>query len=82
MGPLVPWVDASIAPGRTDLNIGGSATKRDGIGESHFLTDHTVIIYVGLKAPHISNAGLNGSNRNFALNTVKSVVISVSWYFP
>jgi hypothetical protein len=89
---FVPWIDASIAPGGTDLKIGrfSNETRLDGpfmnviqagIGESYFVTDHAAI-YVGLQAQHISNAGLNGSNRNFALNTVESAVIGVSWYFP
>lgn len=91
-GPLVPWIDASIAPGGTDLRIGrvSNETRLDGpfmnliqagFGESYFVTGNTAI-YFGLQAQHISNAGLNGSNRNFALNTVESVVVGVSWYNP
>jgi hypothetical protein len=90
-GPLVPWIDASIAPGGTDLRIGrvSNETRLDGpfmnliqagIGESYFVNKH-LAIYLGLQAEHISNAGLNGSNRNFALNTVESGVVGVSWYW-
>lgn len=91
-GPLVPWIDASIAPGGTDLRIGrvSNETRLDGpfmnliqagFGESYFVTGD-MAIYFGLQAQHISNAGLNGSNRNYALNTVESVVVGVSWYMP
>jgi hypothetical protein len=91
-GPLVPWVDASIAPGGTDLRIGreSNETRLDGpfmnliqagVGESYFVNER-VAIYLGLQAQHISNAGLNGSNRNYALNTVESVVFGVSCYLP
>jgi hypothetical protein len=89
-GPAVPWIDASIAPGGTDLRIGrvSNETRLDGpfmnliqagVGESFFVNNNTAI-YLGLQAQHISNAGLNGSNRNYALNTVESVVLGVSWY--
>lgn len=50
-----------------------------GVGESYFVNNHTAL-YLGLQAQHISNAGLNGGNRNYALNTVESVVVGVSWY--
>jgi len=50
-----------------------------GFGESYFLTDQTAL-YLGLQAQHISNAGLNGTNRNFALNTVESLVVGVACY--
>jgi hypothetical protein len=91
-GPLVPWIDASIAPGGTDLRIGRvpNETRLDGpfmnliqagIGESIFVSEHFAI-YAGLQAQHISNAGLNGSNRNFALNTAEGVVVGMSWYLP
>ena len=89
-GPLVPWIDASIAPGGTDLRIGrvSDETRLDGpfmnliqagVGESYFVNNHAAI-YLGLQAQHISNAGLNGSNRNYSLNTVEGVVLGVSWY--
>jgi hypothetical protein len=92
LGPLVPWIDASIAPGGTDLRIGRvlNETRLDGpfmnliqagIGESFFVTEQFAI-YAGLQAQHISNAGLNGSNRNFALNTVEGGVVGISWYLP
>ncbi len=91
-GPLLPWIDASIAPGGTDLKIGRMRNEtrlngpfmnliQAGIGESYFVTDRAAI-YFGLQAQHISNAGLNGSNRNYALNTVEGVVIGFSWYLP
>jgi hypothetical protein len=87
---LVPWIDASIAPGGTDLHIGrvSDETRLDGpfmnliqagIGESYFVNNQTAI-YLGLQAQHISNAGLNGSNRNYSLNTVESAVLGISWY--
>jgi hypothetical protein len=89
-GPLVPWIDASIAPGGTDLRTGrvSDETRLDGpfmnliqagIGESYFVNNHAAI-YLGLQAQHISNAGLNGSNRNYSLNSVESLVLGVSWY--
>jgi hypothetical protein len=88
---LVPWIDASIAPGGTDLRIGRVSNEtrlegpfmnliQAGIGESYFVNDH-IAIYLGLQAQHVSNAGLNGSNRNFALNTAESVVVGLSWYW-
>jgi len=88
---LVPWIDASIAPGGTDLRIGRVSNQtrlegpfmnliQAGIGESYFVNDH-IAIYLGLQAQHISNAGLNGSNRNFALNTAEGVVVGLSWYW-
>jgi hypothetical protein len=89
-GPLVPWIDASIAPGGTDLRTGrvSDETRLDGpfmnliqagIGESYFVNNQ-MAIYLGLQAQHISNAGLNGSQRNYSLNSVESVVVGVSWY--
>lgn len=89
-GPLVPWIDVSIAPGGTDLRIGRASneTRLDGpfmnliqagVGESYFVNNRTAI-YLGMQAQHISNAGLNGSNRNYALNTVESFVFGLSWY--
>jgi len=91
-GPLVPWIDASIAPGGTDLRIGRFSNEtrlngtfmnliQAGFGESYFVTDRTAL-YLGLQAQHVSNAGLNGSNRNFALNTLESLVVGVQWYLP
>ena len=50
-----------------------------GVGVSYFTTQHTAL-YFGLQAQHISNAGLNGTNRNFSLNTVESFVVGVSWF--
>ena len=90
-GRVVPWIDASIAAGYTDLNIGrvSNQTKltgpfmnliRAGIGGSYCVTDNAAL-YVGLRAQHISKAGLNGSNRNYALNTPFGMVIGGSWYF-
>jgi Lipid A 3-O-deacylase (PagL) len=89
-GPLIPWIDASIAPGGTDLRTGrvSDETRLDGpfmnliqagVGESYFANNHAAI-YFGLQAQHISSAGLNGSNRNYSLNTVESVVVGISWY--
>jgi Lipid A 3-O-deacylase (PagL) len=89
-GPLIPWIDASIAPGGTDLHIGRVSDEtrlygpfmnliQAGFGESYFANEHAAI-YFGLQAQHISNAGLDGSNRNYALNTVESAVVGVSWY--
>lgn len=89
-GRFVPWIDASIAPGYTDLNIGKVSNEtlltgpfmnliEAGIGGSYFVSDR-IAIYAGLNAQHISNAGLNGTDRNFALNTPLGVVMGVSWY--
>ncbi len=87
---LVPWVDASIAPGWTNLQIGHVSNEtrlsgpfmnliQAGIGVSYFISPQAAI-YVGLQAQHISNAGLDGSNDNFALNTAAGMVIGFSWY--
>lgn len=90
-GRLVPWVEASIAPGYTDLDIGRVSNEtrltgpfmnliQAGVGGSYFVTDNAAV-YVGLRAQHISNAGLNGTDRNYALNTPLGIVIGGSWYF-
>jgi hypothetical protein len=50
-----------------------------GVGGSYFVNNH-IAIYLGLQAQHLSNAGLNGSNQNYALNTVESVGFGVSWH--
>jgi Lipid A 3-O-deacylase (PagL) len=89
-GRWVPWIDASIAPGGTDLRIGHVSNEtrltgpfmnliQGGIGVSYFVTERGAI-YVGLHAQHISNAGLNGTNRNFSLDSVESGVVGVSWF--
>jgi hypothetical protein len=89
-GRLVPWINGSIAPGGSDLNIGrvSNETRLTGpfmdliqgsIGASFFITQHSAI-YLGLQAQHFSNGGFNGSNRNFSLNTPESAVIGVSWF--
>lgn len=90
-GRFVPWINASIAPGGTDLRIGARVGEtrligpfmnliQAGIGVSYFVTQHSAI-YAGLSAQHVSNAGLNASNSNFALNTPVGAVAGVSWYF-
>jgi hypothetical protein len=38
-------------------------------------------VYVGLQAQHPSNAGLNGPNRNYAVNTPVSFALGASWFF-
>jgi hypothetical protein len=91
-GPFVPWIGASIAPGGTDLRIGHFSNEtrlrgpfmnliEGGIGVSYFLTERGAI-YLGLQAQHISNAGFDGPNSNFALNTMKSMVVGFSWFVP
>ena len=90
-GRFVPWINASIAPGGTDLRMGSSVSEtrlsgpfmnliQAGIGVSYFVTERSAI-YTGLNAQHISNAGLNASQDNFALNTPVGVVLGMSWYF-
>jgi Lipid A 3-O-deacylase (PagL) len=90
LGPLDPWINASIAPGGTDLRIGRVSNEtrlngpfmnliQAGIGELYFVNNH-IAIYLGLQAEHISNAGLNGSNQNYALKTIESLVFGVSWH--
>jgi hypothetical protein len=90
-GRFVPWVEASIAPGGTDLNIGRKSNQtrlrgpfmnliQAGAGVSYFVTDRNAVC-VGLRAQHISNAGLNGSNVNYSLNTPLGAVLGVSRYF-
>jgi hypothetical protein len=89
-GRLVPWISASIAPGYTDLNIGRVSNEtrlkgpfmnliEGGVGEEYFVTEHTSL-YLGLQAQHISNAGLDGSNQNYALNTPWGVVFGLSFF--
>jgi hypothetical protein len=89
-GRLVPWIGASIAPGGTDLKIGrvSDETRLTGpfmnliegsVGEEYFVGDRTAI-YLGLEAQHISNAGFDGSNRNYALNTPFGIVLGVSCF--
>jgi Lipid A 3-O-deacylase (PagL) len=89
--PLVPWIEAGIAPGGTDLKIGKQGNEtlltgpfmnriKGGIGVSCFISENADV-YIGLQAQHLSNAGLNGPNRNFALNTPVSFVIGGSWFF-
>jgi Lipid A 3-O-deacylase (PagL) len=90
-GPLVPWIDAGIAPGWTDLKIGEESNKtrlngpfmnriKGGIGVSYFITENADV-YVGLQAQHLSNASLNGPNQNYSLNTPVSFMAGVSWFF-
>lgn len=56
------------------------ATIRGEIGGSYFISEHAAF-YLGLQGEHFSNAGLNGSNHNFALNTPWGGVFGVSYYF-
>jgi hypothetical protein len=90
-GPLVPWIDAGIAPGWTDLKIGEESNEtrltgpfmnriKGGIGVSYFVTENAAV-YVGLQAQHLSNASLNGPNQNYSLNTPVSFTAGISWFF-
>lgn len=90
-GPLVPWIAGAIGPGGSDLELGkvGGTNRVTGpflasvhgeIGECYFLAAHQAI-YLGLQGQHFSNAGLNGPNRNFSLNTPWAGVLGYSWYF-
>jgi hypothetical protein len=90
-GPLVPWIEAGIAPGGTDLKIGMESNEtrlngpfmnriKGGIGVSYFISENAAA-YVGLQAQHLSNAGLNGPNQNYALNTTVSFAAGASWFF-
>lgn len=90
LGPFVPFIGASIGPGGSDLDIGrvsdhtrltGSfmATIRGEIGGLYFLNKHAAV-YLGLQGEHFSNAGLNGSSRNYSLNTPWAGVFGVSYY--
>ena len=92
IGRFVPFIAASIGPGGSDLNIGrehdqtrltGSfmAAIRGEIGGSYFVNDHAAF-YLALQGEHFSNAGLNGPNRNYALNTPWAGVVGVSYYLP
>jgi hypothetical protein len=89
-GPLMPWIEAGIAPGGTDLKIGRESNEtrltgpfmnriKGGIGVSYFVNENGAA-YVGLQAQHISNAGLNGPNRNYSLNTPVSFAVGASWF--
>jgi Lipid A 3-O-deacylase (PagL) len=90
-GPTAPYIEAGIAPGGTDLKIGRVSNEtrltgdfmnriKGGVGVSYFLSENAAA-YVGLQAQHLSNAGLNGPNRNYALNTTTSFAIGASWFF-
>lgn len=90
-GRFVPWIEASIAPGYSDLDIGRVSNQtrltgpfmaliQAGIGGAYFVTDN-VAAYLGLRAQHVSNAGFNGTDRNYSLNTPIGMVIGASWYF-
>jgi hypothetical protein len=90
-GGFVPWIDASVAPGYTDLNIGRKSNEtlltgpflnliEGGFGGSYFVTE-AVAVYLGLRAEHVSNAGFNGKDRNYALNTPFGMVMGASYYF-
>lgn len=89
-GRWIPWIDAGIAPGGTDLRIGRVTNQtrltgpfmnriKGGVGASWFFTDQAAVCF-GLQAQHISNAGLNGANRNYSLNTPDSFVVGLSWF--
>jgi len=89
-GPFVPWIDASIAPGWTDLNIGRVLEEtrlsgpfmnliQAGPGVSYFFSERGSI-YLGLRAQHMSNAGLNRANHNYSMNTAEGVVIGMTWF--
>jgi hypothetical protein len=52
---------------------------KGGIGVSCFVTENAAV-YVGLQAQHFSNAGLNGPNQNYALNTPVSFTAGISWF--
>lgn len=91
-GPLVPWIDASIAPGWTDLNIGRVRDEtrlsgpfmnliQAGPGVSYFFSERGSV-YLGLRAQHISNAGLNRSNHNYSLDTAEGLVVGMTWFIP
>jgi hypothetical protein len=88
---MVPWIEAGIAPGGTDLKIGQQSNEtrltgpfmnriKGGLGLSYFISENAAS-YIGLQAQHLSNAGLNGPNRNYSLNTPVSFVIGGSWFF-
>ncbi len=89
-GRWVPWIEAGIVPGGTDLRIGrvSNQTRLTGpfmariqgaVGISYFMTERAAI-YAGLQGQHLSNAGLNGANRNYSLNTAESVVVGLSYF--
>ncbi|GEM_PF-1308472 len=91
LGPVVPWIEAGIAPGGSDLKIGRERNQtlltgpfmnriKGGIGVAYFISEN-VATYIGLQAQHLSNAGLNGPNRNYSLNTPVSFTIGGSWFF-
>lgn len=86
-GRMVPWIGVSVAPGGSDLRIGTKEAEnrltgpfmaliQAGAGASYFFSDRTSL-YVGLQAQHLSNASLNGSLRNFDLNTPLGIVIGI-----
>jgi Lipid A 3-O-deacylase (PagL) len=90
-GRLVPWIEAGITPGGSDLNIGGGGNEtlltgpfmsriEGGIGFSYFINGHFAP-YIGLQAQHLSNGDFNGGGRNNGLNTVASFTVGGSWFF-
>jgi hypothetical protein len=54
-------------------------TIRGEVGGLYFVNDHAGIS-LALQGEHFSNAGLNGPNRNFTLNTPWAGVFGVSYY--
>jgi hypothetical protein len=90
-GPLVPWIEASIAPGGTDLRLKGAgrgtrlegpfaALIQGGVGLSYFFRKRAAA-YLGLHTEHVSNGGFNGPDRNYSINTALGMVVGVSWFF-
>lgn len=90
-GPVVPWVEASIAPGGTDLHLEDlrgrhrltgpfAALIQGGVGLSYFFSERGSV-YAGLHSQHVSNGGFNGPDRNLSLNTAYGAVLGVEWLF-
>ncbi|MBE3604005.1 hypothetical protein IMX07_10255 [bacterium] len=90
-GPLVPWVQASIAPGGTDLNIGElnqgtrlrgpfAALIQGGAGFSYFFSERGSV-YAGLHTQHVSNGAVDGGNRyNYSINTPVGMIAGFEWF--
>jgi hypothetical protein len=63
-----------MASAPRNLTVRSCALIQAGIGEWYFVNDH-----IRLRAQHFSDAALDGSNRNFALNTPRKRGWGLSW---
>ncbi len=80
---FVPYVNASAAPGGTDLRISGLQGPfmfliQAGFGLSYFATEHTAF-YAGYQVEHVSNAYTHRTD--YGLESPGGAVFGVSYFF-